>query len=118
MKLSSVEKQNMIRAFRCPTPLEMARLADEFKAALSAYGIEMMSGVYVPAFHLIDSDGSGYIDSKELNRFFMDFAPAGSDADFYDIIGRAADLNGDGIISINELKRFHDSKHEQMTAED
>ena len=48
----------------------------------------------------------------------MDFVLAGSDADFYDIIGRAADLNGDGVMSINELKRFHDSKHEQMTAED
>ena len=48
----------------------------------------------------------------------MDFALEGSDADFYDIIGRAADLNGDGVMSINELKRFHDFKHEQMTAED
>ena len=48
----------------------------------------------------------------------MDFALAGSDADFYDIIGCAADLNGDGVISLNEVKRFYNFKQKQMTAED
>lgn len=118
-KLSSMEKQNMIRAFKMFDVSGDGKIQpEEFKSALVAQGIDVQSEIYDLAFYLIDADENGYIDSKEFNRFFMDFALAGSDADFYDIIGCAADLNGDSVISLRELKRFYDFKHVQMSAED
>ena len=54
-KLSAMEKQNMIRAFKMFDASGDGKIQpEEFKAALSAQGIEVSSEIYQLAFYLID----------------------------------------------------------------
>lgn len=54
-------------------------------------------------FRLIDTDSSGQIDVKELKEFFSMGDTNESDEFIQDLINEA-DLNGDGLISIDEFR--------------
>ena len=57
-------------------------------------------------FRLIDADGNGYIEAKELHDYLVHH---GHDAHpFEDLVEmmQGADQNGDGRISIKEFRRY------------
>ncbi|CAL6066464.1 EF-hand_domain [Hexamita inflata] len=67
-------------------------------------------------FSLVDTDGSNYIDQKEFHSFFVAYTKL-ENPDIYDLIGCAADVNGDDTIDGKELKRVLDFKHVKMVEE-
>ncbi|CAL6056335.1 Conserved_hypothetical protein [Hexamita inflata] len=115
---SKMDKNAIIRAFKCFDVNSDGKIhPDEFVAGLKDQGVEVNEDLVNLCFYLVDDDSSGFISEREFNRFFMEFAFLSGNTDFYDMIGCAADINGDSNIDPKELKRVMQFKGIQIPAD-
>eukprot|EP00611_Tribonema_gayanum_P000952 TRINITY_DN1071_c0_g1_i2.p1 TRINITY_DN1071_c0_g1~~TRINITY_DN1071_c0_g1_i2.p1 ORF type:complete len:107 (-),score=28.53 TRINITY_DN1071_c0_g1_i2:127-447(-) len=60
------------------------------------------------AFKAYDPDGTGYVDMEVLRTFFSNLGFGDINNDDLAILVEAADVDGDGRISLNDLRRMTD----------
>ncbi|CAL6116466.1 Conserved_hypothetical protein [Hexamita inflata] len=114
---SNLDPAVISRAFKMYDDNEDGKIeSSEFCASLNNQGFHVDEKLCQLCFSLVDTDGSNYIDQKEFHSFFVAYTKL-ENPDIYDLIGCAADVNGDDTIDGKELKRVLDFKHVKMVEE-
>ncbi|CAL6066462.1 Conserved_hypothetical protein [Hexamita inflata] len=114
---SNLDPAVISRAFKMYDDNEDGKIeSSEFCASLNNQGFHVDEKLCQLCFSLVDTDGSNYIDQKEFHNFFVAYTKL-ENPDIYDLIGCAADVNGDDTIDGKELKRVLDFKHVKMVEE-
>ncbi|CAL6052882.1 Conserved_hypothetical protein [Hexamita inflata] len=114
---SNLDPAVITRAFKIYDDNEDGKIElKEFCKSIQNQGVNVDEKLCELCFSLVDTDSSNHIEQKEFHRFFIAYTKL-DNPDIYDLIGCAADVNGDDTIDGKELKRVLDFKHVKMVEE-